>query len=498
MIHFIQTRFHSLGLAFAMLSAAMLPTMATAQSQANQPPQLLAKRLSDAVEGRLYRQQIQVHDADGDALVFRLAKNSQQAGPMIAGNGELVWQHGAQLSLTAGGLIQWTPSFHDAALHRIDIVVTDGSVDVPMIIEILVHDVNRAPSFNTDIPLSALENQSYQYPINIFDIDGDKLALDLIALPEGMRFKNNSLVWTPSYQQAGQHKISFSLSDGKNRIGHSFMLEVANTNQAPVFVSQAPHTVNEGESYQYHIEVLDKDQQSMVLRLLDAPPGMQLNGNVLSWKTDFSSQGKHRIVLALNDGETETQQAFDLDVLHINQLPLLADINNATATAYESMPYYYQIAASDLDNQQLRYQLIHAPEGMTVNGEGLIHWVPNYKQQGQHRINIAIDDGENTLDFSFEVLVSDANLAPIIEPINDAELFLGDVFTEKLIALDPDGDKVYYQLIYGPVAMTINKKGKLNWNTSGVEAGKFTVIVSASDGDLKHRRHFVIDVKMKE
>lgn len=464
-----------------------------AHTQRNHSPVLKRKRLPDAQEGQFYRQSIPVSDADGDRLSYRLSPNMLRQGPVIAANGQLLWQHGNhQLKLSRHGILSWQPDYAAAAKHNIEFIVNDGHVDTPMVIELIVQNVNRAPVFNVKAPLIAAENAPYAYPINIFDADGDKLALDLIAPPEGLHFRDNKLLWTPNFTQAGQHQISFAVADGEKRLRHSFIVDVANTNQKPEFVSTSVDSVNEGDEYHYQVGIRDRDQQATRLTVVQAPAGMVLENNALSWKTDHSSQGEYQVVLSASDGESDVQQRFTIKVVGVNQQPELA--NTAPVMAYESLPYQYQMQVNDRDGEALVYTLNNAPEGMTINQQGLIKWVPGYTQQGQHNIVISIDDGNELVDFDFVLTVINSNLAPAVEQIGDQALALGKTFKYMIKASDPDQDSLYYDLIYAPDSMSLSKAGIIRWLPQANDVGKHTIIIDVHDGDLKTRRHFELGV----
>lgn len=70
--------------------------------------------------------------------------------------------------------------------------------------------------------------------------------------------------------------------------------------------------------------------------------------------------------------------------------------------------YRYQVVAVDLDGDQLRYELVNAPEGMTVDPTGVVVWrLPaQTERRGDHAVRIKVTDskgGEAVQEFSIHL-----------------------------------------------------------------------------------------------
>ena len=83
---------------------------------------------------------------------------------------------------------------------------------------------------------------------------------------------------------------------------------------------------------------------------------------------------------------------------------------NATA----DVPYIYQLVI-DGNKDKVGFQLIDAPEGMTVGSvTGVIKWTPAQEQIGDHKVNIQISDSLSKDEQVFTITVNALQLSSII------------------------------------------------------------------------------------
>lgn len=386
--------------------------------------------------------------------------------------------------------LSWKPTFEQAGEHKIVLSATDGESQVQYDVVLRVNNVNRLPAFTSQPVLSAKETEAYQYVIQGADPDGTPLVFSMLQSPVGMILENNTLFWTPDYEQSGKHQVTLQVTDGEDVVEQSFVINVENTNRAPIFKTAAQTAAKEDSPYSYEIDVTDPDHTSVELSLIQSPDGLKLKKNALSWQPDFESAGTYPIIVEASDGETVTQQAFNLTVENTNRLPVI--ISKPVLSAIESFPYSYTVKAEDADRQPLTMRLISAPAGMVMNND-LIEWIPAYDQQGTQDVVVEVSDGEDNVQQLFTIKVANTNREPNISSIDDMTIIAGDNFKYQVQASDDDGDPVQVRVESGPRNMTV-KSGVLMWNTSKRDIGSYTVIISASDGDLQSRTHFEINV----
>jgi hypothetical protein len=403
----------------------------------------------------------------------------------------ITYPKGLQLT---GNTLSFTPGYEQAGTHKVVLEAFDGIDRTPYEFELTVANLNRLPVFTGSIidaaPLNGKEDRDFSYTLTATDADRQALTFSLIKGPEGLALNGDNLVWKPSFDQAGEHEVSVAVFDSEETVETRFMIQVENTNRAPVFPT-AISEVLEDQGYLYEVKATDPDGDKVTVTAVLKPEFIDFNGKRLSFKPNFKQAGSYPVELLATDGDLQTTQTFDLVVVNVNRAPVLT--SKPGLTAHETLEYQYQVTATDADDEALTISLKQAPKGMEID-QGLIRWTPEYSQSGAQPVVVAVFDGIDITEQSFAVTVDNANRTPELEKIADQQIVVGDKFAYKLIASDPDGDKVTFKLSHAPKGMEVNGSGKISWKTSEKNLGRHTVIVEASDGDLKRRRHFDVEV----
>jgi hypothetical protein len=90
-------------------------------------------------------------------------------------------------------------------------------------------------------------------------------------------------------------------------------------------------------------------------------------------------------------------------------------VDTQPEASQEGGVFRYQVEASDPDGDRaLRYALVEAPEGMTIDPlEGTIEWRPSPEQGGRHPVTVEVDDRQGGVTRqSFEVTIDVQEPAP--------------------------------------------------------------------------------------
>ena len=103
-------------------------------------------------------------------------------------------------------------------------------------------DANAPPEILSTPITSASENQVYSYNFYATDPDGDILFYSLNLAPDGMVIDpyTGVITWTPAASQVGEHSVEAEVTDEKETLTQSFVVEVKeNTLEASQFVPAA-------------------------------------------------------------------------------------------------------------------------------------------------------------------------------------------------------------------------------------------------------------------
>jgi RHS repeat-associated protein len=167
-----------------------------------------------------------------------------------------------------------------------------------------------------------------------------------------------------------------------NGVQFSYDLTVlAEINNAPVIKSQPHLEVISGKNYQYKVEAIDLDNDTLTYKLLTAPTGMTIDtaSGQISWNTTNNNLGNHVISVEVKDGRGGSkQQTYNLAVIETppNRPPIFTSIPEVDA--YVNTLYQYDANAIDPDGDTpLSFTLINGPDGIKVNSTtGVVNWTP--------------------------------------------------------------------------------------------------------------------------
>jgi hypothetical protein len=140
--------------------------------------------------------------------------------------------------------------------------------------------------------------------------------------------------------------------------------------------------------------------------------------------------------------------------------------------------------------------LITGPEGMTMTG-GVLEWTPTTAQIGVHPLVLMASDGDlSTMAFE-NITVRAEDHAPVITPIDDITIEVGEVLAFWIEARDEDNDPMTYMLIQGAGNLSIRPKGDMTWRPTEADIGTHQIKFTVTDGIRTTEGSFNVTVKGK-
>ncbi|MBX3423652.1 MAG: VCBS repeat-containing protein [Pirellulaceae bacterium] len=157
-------------------------------------------------------------------------------------------------------------------------------------------------------------------------------------------------------------------------------------------------------------------------------------------------------------------------------------LSQPTQQATAPGSYIYQAFAQSPLAVPVYYELIAAPEGMTIDRvSGLVQWLPLASQSGVHDILIKVSDPERRFAIQRFPLNVVINTAPNITSNVPLDSQVGLAWRYQVRAQDAEQEEFTYRLISFPAGMTITTdSGIIDFVLSVV--GSFTFEVEVDDG----------------
>ncbi len=187
-------------------------------------------------------------DTQGGFSVGRLSSNDVDTGDtftysIVGGTDASVFSIGGvdadELILTDGIL-----DFERQASYTVMLRTTDsGGLNFDQTLIISLGDLNEAPAFMSAPVIDGIEDSTYRYEIITTDPDASAvMTITAPRLPAWLTLTDNGdgtalLEGTPTNNDVGSHEVSLQVSDSSSQSTQSFMILVADTNDAPVIIS---------------------------------------------------------------------------------------------------------------------------------------------------------------------------------------------------------------------------------------------------------------------
>ena len=451
----------------------------------NDPPILSDIENQEINEGSYLFYSIIASDIDGDNLVFSADANID-----------------VSINLT-GNILSLTPSSEFNGDIFVTVTVSDGEFTDSTDFTLTVKAVNDAPIVSQPLEdIELLEDSGVAAMVlsNVFtDVDGDNLVYEAAINLNGIIFidliGNNLYISTLLNQFGGPITITITADDqqGATPVIDQFEVIVLPVNDPPIITSIPDSTAWEDIEYTYHVELEDVDSDIFYFNLGQAPEGMAVDnrGGLITWTPLEGVLTSGLVVLYIWDVEDPVfgidipiQQIFTIDVIPVNDPPII--ISTAHPTATEDELYLYQVLASDPDDVEFGYTLTNQPMGMTIDSVGLILWTPVNGVLSSGTVTISVNDGgednASPAEQDFFIVVIPVNDPPVIisTPLM-TELMVSNTFFYQVLVEDIDDDEFSYVLIDSPQGMTIDETGYLIWVPQYPgEYGPITIL--AADG----------------
>ena len=361
--------------------------------------------IADATISELQALSIQVaaSDLDGDALAYALD------APVPAG-----------MDISASGLITWTPTYDDAGLYQVTVIVTDSTSRTDSeTFTVNVLDVNRAPTI-TDAPtsVSVLEDETASFTVVASDPDADALRFTLTGIPGATIGEfSGAFSWTPTFQDAGQHVATITVSDGAASVSRNVTIDVANVNRPPVLDATGDRAVPEDTPLVISFGATDADEEPLAFSA-SAIDGATFTDNgdgtaTFAWRPSFEQAGTHVLSVSVTDGMDADAQDVTITVTNVNRAPVISVSPSSVFNVNEGQLVEFTATATDPDAEDTATLAASGlPYGATFV-DGAFSWRPLSNQTGGHLVTLTATDDETSVTHDVTILVGELAQAAI-------------------------------------------------------------------------------------
>jgi PGF-pre-PGF domain-containing protein len=405
-------------------------------------------------------------DQDNDTLTF--------SSPNLPGS--------ATINVTSG-VFQWIPSYDQAGIYQVEFVVYDRTSQDSEYVTITVNNVNRPPEFTSIADFIVSENTLLEITLTASDPDNDVLVFTK-NVPWGT-ISDNRFSWKPTYDDAGEYNIQFTVSDGDKKVTQNAKVTVNNDNRAPILYSIPDVSAKENEQITIQLAAYDPDGDTLTYHNVSAlPAGAELNTATGLFRWSSAKSEYLPLEFYVSDGLSYSVPKGVIIAVGFNvSPPEMEFLPNQKINENEKLSF--DLTASDKDNNVLSYSMGHYPSGATLESTtGKFTWTPSYDDAGKHTIEFRVSDNSVfrfTDSITATIEVVNVNRAPEITSIPAKLVSETQTLKIPLTATDPDGDSLVFTKNTSFGTITGNT---FIWTPGYSDDGIHYVQFTASDGLL--------------
>jgi hypothetical protein len=320
---------------------------------------------------------------------------------------------------------------------------------------------------------------------------------------------NHTLLGVPLQEDVGYYWVRINVSYDENSYDeHNFTLEVWDTNDPPEWVDVPSNTIIQtGEVYTFDINAIDVDKYDtlryriiQVSHLGDNAHSESINETSGEFEFSTDEVGLYQVEIGVTDNTIMIYDEFQIDVRSPseNMPPNSTLVSPVDDTEIEILnPTFLWTVADDdgdictsdlyLGTNLLYIQGLNPADkiGEGLNANSFTPVDPLEKGETYYWTVIPHDGTEYGICpggvWSFTVNESATiNNLPVIDPISNQTVMVGEEFTYGVQGHDPDvGDasNLVFSLVSSPEGMEISSNGTITWTPDEDQVGTHTVTV---------------------
>ncbi len=437
----------------------------------NRPPQLADIGDLSLREGERFTLQLEAGDPDNDNLAF--SADNLPAGASLE-----------------DGLFSWTPDNDQAGVYEnVTFRVTDDgdpNLSDEETVTITVGNVNRPPAFAEMSDMDVDEGGRLEFTLSAEDPDGDELTYSGSNLPAGAELDGAAFNWTPGYDQAGEYRVTFMVTDnGSPRLSDeaSIIITVNNVNRTPVLADIGDLEIDEGEQFSLQLEAEDPDGDNLSFEADNLPEGAALEDGVFSWTPEYDRSGEYGVTFRVTDDgdpNLSDEETVTITVLNVNRPPVLSNIDDREIN--EGADLQFSLTATDPDGDELTFSAQYLPTGAVLEGASF-NWTPEYDQSGEYNVTFrATDNGDPNLfdEETITITVLNINRPPALAEIGNRQVDADNELVIALSAEDPDEDELTYSVEGLPEGASL-EENIFRWTPDFDQTGNHQVTFRVAD-----------------
>jgi len=426
-------------------------------------------------ENTLFEITVTGSDEDGDNLTF-----STNYSKMLIP----VWSN------ATAARFSFTPVDADNGNHTILVTVSDTKAatnSTTFVLEVL--DVNNPPILNPIGNRIAKINHTFSLKVNASDADsGDTLMFSDNTSLFDIHWSTGQITFTPGDSDERNHSVNISVTDDAtiSRIDYEVVIFIVTKNRAPVIDTISNQTATEDIAFNLIINASDLDGDPLIFSDNTSLFNINSSTGFISFIPNASQIGIYQIQINATDNDNATGiSTFWLNISEVNDAPYFdPPLENQTAT--ESILFYYDINATDEENDNMTFSNNNTALFVIDPSTGVISFTPANDDVGAHSINISVSDGNSIISSVIIFTILNTNNAPDITsyiPVNLTPNTAENLSLQFSVTADDDDLIHGDSLTYSWYLDSVNQSSNQSWlyEPDFTAAGQYNITIIVSD-----------------
>ena len=432
----------------------------------------------------------------------------------------------ADMTISNSGNISFNvaPNYETKNQYVINLSISDGVLTTSQPLTINILDVNDGPVINgLASTFSYVENSTADVvTLNVTDEDTALSDLTYSLSGAGADATELSISSTgvitfnspPDFEVKNQYVIMAIVSDGVNDTGKQFTINIQDANDPPI-IGGITSPISKLESLNI-LEAIttasasDNDPNTVFSYSLggaDASAFTISNSGEIRFiaQPDFETKNAYAIVIELSDGSLSTSLPLDINILNVNEFPVINGLANNISFNENSPTEVVALNATDEDaGSNLTYSLGGADAAaLSISSSGIITFnsPPNYEIKNQFDINVAVSDGTNVTNQAVTINIQNLDEPLTINGLASTISYLEGSGSEvvSVNASDDDAGTVLSYSLGGADAaeLSISNVGGITFNNPPDFETKntYSVTVIVSNGNETVNQTLTINIQ---
>ena len=247
---------------------------------------------------------------------------------------------------------------------------------------------------------------------------------------------DNHLIITPKEDFHGYIFVDLKLD-------MSFILKVIPVNDVPMLADIETQSIEEDSELSLNLFAIDMDGDNLTYgATIDANGIVETEGDMLTVIPNQDYNGPIYVSIAVSDGQDTEESNFNIQVLPINDPPVLDSIESKSIV--EDSYLQLSLSATDVDGDSLIYSADAGENAKVAIDGSQLRVTPENDFYGDIDVLVYVDDGTSKDKIKFVLKVTPVNDAPVLTSI--IPVAKKEKINIQMLATDIDGDSLIYSV----------------------------------------------------